>query len=170
MRTVPTISADAMITVIRTDSNNKDFIELVRLLDADLSERDGEDHPFYAQFNKIDMIKHAVVAYQEKQAVGCGAVKAYAAGTGEVKRMYVRPEFRGKGIAGKMLSELEAWAVEIGFHTLVLETGKAQPEAIRLYTKSGYDVIPNYGQYENIENSVCMKKTVAGKKVDSQPS
>ena len=156
-----------MITLIRTDSNNKDFVELVRLLDADLSERDGKDHAFYAQFNKIAMIKHAVVAYQEEKPVGCGAVKAYAAGTGEVKRMYVRPEFRGKGIAGKVLSELEAWADETGFNTLILETGKAQPEAIRLYTKSNYQIIPNYGQYENIENSVCMQKLLTEKNSDS---
>ncbi|RDV14950.1 GNAT family N-acetyltransferase [Pontibacter diazotrophicus] len=156
-----------MVTVTRTDSSNKDFVELVRLLDADLSIRDGEDHSFYAQFNKIDMIKHAVVAYQQEQAVGCGAVKAYAEGTGEVKRMYVRPAFRGKGIAGKILSELEKWAAEIGFHTLILETGKAQPEAIRLYTKSDYQIMPNYGQYENVENSVCMKKVVADHKVDA---
>ena len=156
-----------MITLSRTDSNNNDFKELVRLLDADLSERDGEDHDFYAQFNKIDMIKHAVVAYHGEQAVGCGAVKTYAAGTGEVKRMYVRPEFRGKGIARKILIELEGWADEIGFHTLILETGKAQPEAIRLYTRSGYDIIPNYGQYEHVENSVCMKKEVVERKVDS---
>lgn len=154
-----------MITLTRTTSENKDFVELVRLLDADLSERDGEDHAFYAQFNKIDMIKHAVVAHQAEQPVGCGAVKAYAAGTGEVKRMFVRPEFRGKGIAGAILGELETWANEIGFHTLILETGKAQPEAIRLYIKSGYDMIPNYGQYENVENSVCMKKVISDKQV-----
>ncbi|WP_162054909.1 GNAT family N-acetyltransferase [Pontibacter pamirensis] len=156
-----------MITITRTDSGNRDFVELVRLLDADLSIRDGEDHSFYAQFNKIDKIKHAVVAYHQEQAVGCGAVKAYAEGTGEVKRMYVRPEYRGKGIAGKILSELEKWADELGFHTLILETGKAQPEAIRLYTKSNYQIIPNYGQYENVENSVCMKKVVADQKVNT---
>lgn len=156
-----------MITLTRTTSENKDFVELVRLLDADLSERDGEDHAFYAQFNKINMIRHVVVAYHGEQAVGCGAVKAYVSGTGEVKRMFVRPEFRGKGIAGKVLGELEAWADEIGFHTLILETGKAQPEAIRLYTKSDYQITPNYGQYENIENSVCMKKVIADKKADA---
>lgn len=159
-----------MITLKRTTSENIDFVELVRLLDADLSERDGEDHAFYAQFNKIDMIKHAVVAYFKEQAVGCGAVKAYAAGTGEVKRMFVRPGYRGKGIAGKILSELESWAMEISFHTLILETGKAQPEAIRLYTKSNYQIIPNYGQYENVENSVCMKKIVADSKADASLS
>ena len=99
-----------------------------------------------------------VVAYQDGYAVGCGAIKEYQNGVGEVKRMFVRPEFRGKGIAGKVLKELETWAYELGFGSLILETGQAQPEAIALYLKSGYKVIPNYGQYENVANSVCMKK------------
>jgi len=149
-----------MMTTLRTDSTNKDFIALVRLLDADLSARDGDDHAFYAQFNKIDSIKNVVVAYQGDVAVGCGAFKAYAAGIAEVKRMYVRPEFRGKGFAGQVLRELENWAAASGYHDLVLETGKAQPEAIGLYTKSGYTVIPNYGQYAQVENSVCMQKAI----------
>jgi len=151
----------SMTDLIRTDSRNSDFVRLVRLLDEDLSIRDGAEHAFYAQFNRIDAIRHVVVAYRDGQAVGCGAVKAYAEGTGEVKRMFVRPPFRGQGIAGKVLNDLEVWGKELGFHTLLLETGKAQPEAIRLYTKSGYKIIPNYGQYENVENSVCMQKAIA---------
>jgi GNAT superfamily N-acetyltransferase len=74
--------------------------------------------------------------------------------------MFVRPEYRGKGIAGSILKELETWAGELGFEKVILETGKAQPEAIGLYTKSGYAIIPNYGQYEQVENSVCMTKEV----------
>lgn len=146
------------IELIRTDSTNPDFVKLVGYLDADLRIRDGEDHAFYAQFNKIDKIRNVVVAYQDGFAVGCGAIKDYQNGVGEVKRMFVRPEFRGNGIAARILKELEAWACELDFGSLILETGKAQPEAIALYLKSGYKVIPNYGQYENVENSVCMKK------------
>ncbi|WP_317170755.1 GNAT family N-acetyltransferase [Rufibacter sediminis] len=123
--------------------------------------RDGDDHSFYAQFNKIDAIRYVVVAYNNQLAVGCGAIKAYSPDTLEIKRMFVLPEFRGQGIAGKVLAELEQWAAELGYASLILETGKAQPEAIRLYTKSGYQVIPNFGQYVNIENSVCMSKPIA---------
>jgi putative acetyltransferase len=149
-----------MIKLIKTDSGNKDFIELVSLLDEDLSIRDGEDHSFYAQFNKITDIRNVIVAYHNELPVGCGAVKKYADGTAEVKRMYVRPGFRRQGIARMIVSELEAWSSELGFHTLILETGKAQPEAIGLYMKIGYTIIPNYGQYEQVENSVCMKKEI----------
>lgn len=149
-----------MINLVRTDSNNQDFIELVRGLDADLAKRDGEEHPFYAQYNKIDEIKHVVVAYEDDKPVGCGAIKEYAPGTVEVKRMYTSPESRGKGVATRVLTELEAWARELSYEICILETGKKQPEAIRLYQKNGYKVIPNYGQYATIENSLCFEKRI----------
>lgn len=150
-----------MLKTIRTNSDNKDFQELVQLLDEDLSIRDGAEHSFYAQFNKIDAIRHAVVAYLDGKAVGCGAFKKFVEETVEIKRMFVRPETRGQGIAVEILNELEKWAAENGFDFAVLETGKKQPEAIRLYKKSGYETIPNYGQYAGIENSICMKKRLA---------
>jgi GNAT superfamily N-acetyltransferase len=147
-----------MIKIVRTNSDNDDFRELVRLLDADLANRDGEDHPFYAQFNKIDAIKFVILAFENDAPVGCGALKEYAPGVMEIKRMYVPPEKRGKGVATKVLAELEKWAGELSNRKCILETGKKQPEAIALYKKSGYAVIPNYGQYANVENSVCFEK------------
>lgn len=149
-----------MFRIIRTHSENQDFVELVEHLDADLAERDGKDHSFYAQFNKIDTIKHVVVAYEGEQAVGCGAIKEYAPEVMEVKRMYTSPEHRGKGIASKVLSELETWAAELSYAKCILETGKKQPEAIGLYQKSGYTLIPNYGQYVEAEDSVCFEKVL----------
>jgi putative acetyltransferase len=146
------------VTIIRTDSGNTDFRELVVLLDQDLKIRDGDEHAFYATYNKIDYLKQVVVAYLDGVAVGCGAIKEFSSGVGEIKRMFVLPEFRGKGIAGNVLAELEKWGAETGYFSCVLETGKKQPEAIRLYTKSGYSIIPNYGQYQGVENSVCMEK------------
>jgi GNAT superfamily N-acetyltransferase len=149
-----------MLTVNRTDSDNHDFIELVKHLDADLAERDGSEHSFYAQFNKIDKIKHVVVAYEEDRPVGCGAIKEYEPGVMEVKRMYTLPTHRGKGIASRILTELEKWAAELKYKTCILETGKKQPEAIALYKKNRYYVIPNYGQYAEVENSVCFEKRI----------
>lgn len=147
-----------MIRLFRTDSGNKDFIRLVKELDADLAVRDGEEHSFYSQFNKVDMIRHVVVAYQNNIAISCGAIKEYDPKTMEVKRMFTIPENRGKGFAGLILLELENWAREINFEKCILETGKRQAEAIGLYQKSGYDIIPNYGQYAGIENSICFMK------------
>ena len=149
-----------MIKCIKTDSENEDFRRLVRELDADLQKRDGEEHTFYSQFNKIDRIKHVVVAYVNNKAVGCGAIKEYSADAVELKRMYVQPDKRGQGVATEILKALEAWATELNYTKCVLETGKKQPEAIGLYLKNGYAVIPNYGQYENVENSVCFEKLI----------
>lgn len=149
------------IKIIRTNSDNIDFIELVKHLDGDLAKRDGDEHAFYHQFNKIDMIKHVVVLYEDDKAISCGAIKESMPASMEVKRMYTVPAARGKGLAGKVLAELEKWAAELGYRTCVLETGKKQPEAIALYTKNGYHLIPNYGQYAGIENSVCFEKKIS---------
>ena len=147
-----------MIKCIRTDSGNEDFRKLVDELDADLRIRDGEDHAFFAQFNKLNTIKQVVVAYDNESPVGCGAIKAYSPDTMEVKRMYVPPERRGQGIASTILKELERWTVESDCTKCRLETGVKQPEAIGLYKKNGYKIIPNFGQYENVETSVCFEK------------
>jgi len=147
-----------MINLIRTDSENSDFDKLVRDLDAELAERDGVDHSFYAHFNKTNKIKFVVVAYENERPAGCGAIREYDSNTMEVKRMYIIPEFRKNGIATRILSALENWAIEMSFAKCILETGKRQPEAIQLYKKTGYHQVPNYGQYAGIENSLCFEK------------
>lgn len=149
-----------MLTLKRTDSTDPDFIPLVQLLDADLAIRDGDEHVFYHQFNKITTIKHVIVAYDGDMPVGCGAIKELSQDVMEVKRMYTLPEHRGKGIAAEVLAGLEQWAAELGYTKCMLETGLKQPEAIALYKKCGYSRIPNYGQYAGVENSVCFEKAL----------
>lgn len=147
-----------MIACQRTDSDNPDFQKLVIQLDAYLRILDGDDHLFYAQLNKTDSIKHVIVAYQNEEPVGCGAIRKYADDTVEVKRMYVLENQRSKGIASAILNELETWAKELNYKKCILETGKRQSEAINLYHKNGYTMIENYGKYKNMENSVCFEK------------
>jgi putative acetyltransferase len=153
-----------MIHCIRTNSANDAFQYLVTELDADLRMRDGEAHSFYSQFNKIDKIKHAIVAFDNDIPVGCGAFKEYSDDTVEVKRMYVSLNRRSCGIATMILRELEKWAMDLNYKRCLLETGKRQPEAINLYRKNGYRTIPNFGQYENVENSLCFAKELTEKK------
>jgi GNAT superfamily N-acetyltransferase len=142
----------------RTTSDNEDFGKLVAPLDAYLAVLDGEDHAFYAQFNKTSLLKNALVCYDDDKPVGIGAYKEYDTQTVEMKRMYTIPEYRGKGIAKAILNELENWAREEGYTTAILETGHKQVDAIGLYQKLGYKVIDNFGQYAGVENSVCMSK------------
>lgn len=150
-----------MIVFKRTDCTDPDFIELVAMLDADLLIRDGEDNAFYQQFNGIMDIHHAVVAYLKDIAMGCGGLKEFKKDSMEVKRMYVIPEARRTGMGSAILQELEQWTAELGYTHCILETGKRQPEAIALYKKNGYTIIPNYPPYEGIENSVCFQKDVS---------
>ncbi|MFC5625799.1 GNAT family N-acetyltransferase [Algoriphagus winogradskyi] len=149
-----------MITLMRTDSSNPDFIALVKLLDAYLAEKDGRDHDFYNQFNKIVNLKNVVVCYENETPIACGAMKEFDENSMEVKRMFTSPEARGKGFASLVLTELEIWAAELDYNKCVLETGKRQVEALALYKKQGYVLIPNYGQYIGMDNSVCFQKKI----------
>lgn len=149
-----------MITLIRTNSENKDFINLVKDLDAYLKITDEDEHDFYNQFNNIDVIKHVIIGYHENEPIGCGAIKKFNENSVEIKRMYVLPKYRGKGCAQKIIASLEFWAKELGYKSCILETGKRQLEAVQFYHKSKYQVIPNYGQYVGMENSICFKKIV----------
>ncbi|WP_303315781.1 GNAT family N-acetyltransferase [Flavivirga abyssicola] len=149
-----------MIKLVRTDSNNTDFVFLVELLNDYLKIVDGADHEFYNQYNNIDVLKHVIVAYIDNKPVGCGAFKKYTEKETEIKRMFTRPETRSQGVASKILKALEAWSEELGFEACLLETGKRQVEAVQFYKKNAYIAIPNYGQYKGVTNSVCFKKSI----------
>ena len=149
-----------MKKIIRTNNKNLDFNKLIVELDAYLKVTDGEGHEFYNQFNGLDNIKNVVIAYQDSQAIGCGAFKKLDNETIEIKRMYVKFAHRGSGTAQAILNSLELWASEKGFKKCILETGNRQVEAIKFYKKAGYKSIPNYGQYIHMEDSNCFEKLV----------
>ena len=144
--------------IARTGSANEDFISLVTLLDANLAISDGEDHAFYNQFNGLEEVKHTVVLYDQDTPVACGAIKQLDEHSMEVKRMFTREDYRGKGLGLAVVNELLAWSAELDFKRCVLETGFKQPAAIALYTKAGFERIPNYGQYEGVLNSLCFER------------
>ncbi|MBL4643928.1 MAG: GNAT family N-acetyltransferase [Flavobacteriaceae bacterium] len=150
-----------MLKLIRTNSENSDFISLVKKLDAYLKITDGDDHDFYNQFNNIDVIKYVVVVYKNDKPIGCGAIKHFDSNRVEVKRMFVDSSQRGFGIAPKILNELEIWAKELSYKKCILETGERQVEAVKLYHKSNYKRMSiNYGQYKGVVNSLCFEKNV----------
>jgi putative acetyltransferase len=99
-----------------------------------------------------------VIARVDNAAVGCGAVRLLDDAAAEIKRMYVPPEQRGRGVAGRLLEELEAWARERDVRRLVLETGDKQHEAIALYERAGFTAIPCWGEYAGSETSICYEK------------
>ncbi|WAC41379.1 GNAT family N-acetyltransferase [Pedobacter sp. SL55] len=144
----------------RTTSTDPDFVKLVGYLNAELSKVNGNEDAFYAQFNKIDQINHVVLVCDNNKPIACGAIKQFSSAAMEVKRMFTLPNNRGQGAASILLEELERWAKEMGYEKCVLETSKRQPDALALYSKNGYEVIPNYGQYIGIANSICFEKTI----------
>ncbi|WP_299432585.1 GNAT family N-acetyltransferase [uncultured Maribacter sp.] len=146
--------------LVRTTSKNKDFTVLVKELDAYLAITDGDEHAFYNQFNSIQSLKYVLVVYVNDIPVGCGAIKPLNTSSMEIKRMYVSPKTRGKGIATRILKELESWTKELNYTSCILETGIRQTEAVALYKKCNYNIIPNYGQYIGVKNSLCFKKEV----------
>jgi GNAT superfamily N-acetyltransferase len=147
-----------MISITRCNSENSDFKSLIRKLDADLDGRYGLLQQEYDNYNKIASLETVVVAYDKNIPVGCGCFKEYSSSVAEIKRMFVLPEYRGRGIAASILTELENWGKEKNFTKTILETGIKQYEAIGLYTKLGYKKIDNFGQYQGNTNSICMEK------------
>ncbi|REA62334.1 GNAT family N-acetyltransferase [Dyadobacter luteus] len=149
-----------MLKIVRTNSDNPNFIKLIQLLDVTLCEIYGTKQEDYAEYNRIVDLPTVVLAYDNDEPIGCGCFKKFNDDTIEIKRMFVVPEQRGKGVASRILYELETWAIELKYTYSALETGKGQPEAIELYQKCGYTITTNYGQYAQEERSVCMLKAL----------
>lgn len=147
-----------MIKLVRTSSDNPEFKKLVNKLDSYLKTIDGDDHDFYNQFNNINVLNHTVVAYFTDVPAGCGAFKKFDKNSVEIKRMFTDTNTRNKGVATSILKELENWAAELNYKSCILETGLRQVEAVEFYKKNNYKVIPNYGQYIGVKNSICFEK------------
>ncbi len=141
-------------------TRHPDFISLTRELDRELNQRYKNAQAKYDAHNQMDFIPTAMVAYEKDTPAACGCFKEMSIDTVEIKRMYVRKKFRKQGIGRTLLTALESWAGRLGFTRARLETGKGQPEAMAMYKRCGYRIIPNYGPYEHLENSVCMEKKI----------
>jgi putative acetyltransferase len=155
------------LEIVMEDPATPDAQELIRRLNADLAARYGPEDDGSGEFSPADVRvprSAFVVARLDGRAVGCGALRpmmeAGFEGCAEIKRMYVSPEARGRGLGGAILARLEGLARGFGYARSVLETGTAQPEAIRLYERSGYGRIPSYGPYADDPRSVCFAKAL----------
>lgn len=149
-----------MTEFVRTDGKNADFIENCRLLDLDLDRRVGRQikREKYQKFNQLDEIQEAVVVYEDQKPAGGGAIRKYDDDTVELKRVFVHNEYQGRGIGSRLVSLLMEWAAELGYQRMILETGELLAESCAVYKKLGFEVIPNYGPYVNMPESLCMGK------------
>lgn len=144
----------------RTTTADADFQALVKALDTELWDELNEDQATYDQYNKVPDIRTAVLVYMDNEPAACGCFKPFEDDTVEIKRMYVTKNFRRLGLAKLVLNELETWAKELEYRNAVLETSIHFKPARGLYEQSGYAMIPNYGQYADLPESVCMKKNL----------
>ena len=140
--------------------SNQDFISLVVLLDAEFTAKNGELQKSYDGFNKLDGIKDFFIAYQKEIPVGIAAMKWHDENTYEVKRVFVKKEYRGLGISKLLMKKLEEKAVEYHIRYLILETSATFITARNLYQSLGYHGTENYGQYVGMSLSVCMRKEI----------
>lgn len=145
---------------VRTDGKNEDFIENCRLLDEDLDRRVGKQikRDKYQKYNQLDEIQEAIVVYEGNKAVGGGAIRRYDVETIELKRVFVHNEYQGQGIGSRLVQMLIDWAIELGYQRMILETGELLAESCAVYHKLGFQVIPNYGPYVNMPESLCMAR------------
>lgn len=146
------------IKILNTDNTNSDFAMLIALLDYDLNERYGELQKQYNKHNKVDKITDVVIVYKDEIPVACGAFKEHDIDTIELKRIFVKKEYRRQGFAKLIVMELEKSARNKEYKYAILETGTKQDEAVKLYKNAGYEVTKNYEPYVGNTNSICMKK------------
>lgn len=147
--------------LIKTTGTDTRFVALCSELDADLNKQNGQQlQSIYHQYNTLEKIQNVVLALQDETPVACAALKEYAPGTAEVKRVYTKPFCRGQGVAAAVMTTLEQLAKQQGYTRLILETGLTMLPAQQLYRRLGFHQIPNYGQYAALPDSYCMEKAL----------
>jgi putative acetyltransferase len=151
------------LTIEAVDMRIPEAVLLIDRLSAELARRYEADEGTgnFRPDHVLQPRSGFLVARWQGEAVGCGAYRPLHDDIAEVKRMYVEPAFRGRGIGRRLLLALEECARQAGYARVWLETGIAQPEALRLYETSGYGVIANYGHYRDDPRSVCFEKRLA---------
>ena len=136
-------------------------VDLFENLWAELGKMYGDKGPCRFRPEQVDYPDGVfVIAWRDGQAIGCGAIRPLEPGFAELKRMYVRPEARRKGVAREILAALERKAAELGYSSIRLETGDVQPEAVALYTSAGYSAVECYGEHKEDPHSRCFEKRV----------
>lgn len=146
--------------LVHTDGRNLDFINLCNQLDDNLNKIVGGEtqRSQYIQYNGLSEIHDVFVLYSDGKPVGCASFKEFGPGIAEVKRVFVHDAYRGLGLSKILMQGVEQKAIQLSYKELILETGTALVAAHGLYCSLGFNVIPNYGQYADMKESVCMRK------------
>ena len=149
-----------MLSIRETDGKDLEFKALCKLLDEHIDSRNGRELQAerYDKYNQTDEIAHAYVIYLDGKSVGCGAYKYYNSTCAELKRIFVKEEYRRKKIASTLIGRIELDAYDAGYTYMILESATSLVEAHQLYYKLGYQLIDNFEPFTNMETSLCMRK------------
>ena len=148
------------VTISPTDWNDADAERLRRAQRDELDTRYGADTEPGVKPSADDVAVFLIARDESDEAVGCGALRMLGPGEAEVKRMFVVKSSRGSGVSTAILRAIEAEAATRGIRTLKLETGPAQPDAVRFCTREGYVPIPRFGYYVESEGSLCFARDI----------
>lgn len=147
----------------REDLTSTIAIAMIRALNAELAERYPEEGANHFRLDREEVAEGRgafLVAYSNGAPLACGAIRRIDADTAEIKRMYVEPHIRGRGIGRRLLTILETEGRRLGVKRIILETGERQPEAVALYERAGFVRVSPFGEYVGSPLSVCMGKTL----------
>jgi putative acetyltransferase len=150
-----TASADIVVAPVPWDDPDAAALREAQRVEID-ARYGGDTEP--GPKPSADDITVFLVARRDGEPVGCGGLRAIDAEHGEIKRMFVAPAARGSGVSRAILAALEDAARDLGWSRLALETGVEQPDAVRFYTREGYEPIERYGHYADAELSLCFAK------------
>ena len=146
-----------MKTVL-TDENDERFHDLVMELDKGYFERIGEDLQKYESYNEFKKPHVVILALDGDNAVACASYRIFDEDSVEFNRVFVKKEYRKRGIAYCLIKQLERLVVEKNFKQSYIVTGKRNSAAISLYEKLNYHIIDNFDQFEDDDVVICMKK------------
>ncbi len=146
----------------KIDCENPDFLKLCEELDNFLNSAIGgeEKREKYKKFNHADTMDYVIIAYVNREPAGCGALRKYSDKEIEVKRVFVRETYRRKHIGSMIIEALIMQAEQMGFQRMILETGVFLSASVHLYQQYGFEVIENYGAYQNMPESLCMGRDI----------
>lgn len=140
--------------------NSADFRMLANLLDAYYFTLVGDIQLKYAEPNRPENMNALAVAYEGEKPIACGAWKAVDGEIAEIKRIYVREEYRRRGVAGALIRALEDSAAASGRRKLILETAVDTTGSHQLYLSLGYQLRDYYGSPAGAENCLCFHKEI----------
>ncbi len=148
----------------RITSTNELFMELIqemdRAMDQKFHEKDDTTRENYETWDTNENIETAVLISDGEKAAACGRLHEFDPDTVEIRQIFVTGEYRRKGLADIILGELELWAMEMGYERVIAAISSGKPEAQELFYKHDYTKIPNYGQYTDMSQSICLEKNL----------